>query len=218
MSQSLPAAVLWDMDGTLVDTEPYWIECEIELVTRYGGSWTLEQAHSLVGNDLLTSARVIAAQGGVPLPPEKIIDELLDGVNRRVGDVVPWRPGARDLLEALVAAGVPNALVTMSYRSLAEAVLRQLPPGTFAVLVCGDEVDQGKPHPEPYLQAARRLAVAPADCVAIEDSPNGVASARAAGVPLIAVEHLVPLVDHTPGPVLTTLEGLSPASLRSVTA
>jgi HAD superfamily hydrolase (TIGR01509 family) len=216
MEAPLPEAVLWDMDGTLVDTEPYWIECEIELVARYGGTWTLDQAHSLVGNDLLTSARVIAVDGGVPLAPESIIAELLAGVTRRVGDVVPWRPGARELLDALVAAGVPNALVTMSYRSLAEAVLQQLPPGSFAALVCGDEVDRGKPHPEPYLEAARRLGVAPTGCVAIEDSPNGVASARAAGVPLIAVEHLVPLGDHTGGPVLTTLAGLTPSDLCRV--
>lgn len=214
--ERLPAAVLWDMDGTLVDTEPYWIEAEFELVDRFGGRWSIEQAHALVGSDLLASARTIAADGGVPLPPEEIVELLLDGVAARVGSHVPWRPGARELLEALAAQGVPNALVTMSYRRLAESVVGALPSGLFAVLVTGDEVTHGKPHPEPYLEAARRLGVAPGDCVAIEDSPNGVRSARAAGVPLLAVQHLVPLAAHTDGQVLTSLAGIEPDRLLSL--
>ncbi len=216
MGDRLPAAVLWDMDGTLVDTEPYWIACEVDLVERCGGTWSLEQAYSLVGQDLLTSARVIARKGGVPLPAEEIVEVLLDGVVARVGGHVPWRPGALELLESLVAAGVPNALVTMSYRRLAEVVVGALPAGRFAVLVTGDEVSRGKPYPDPYLEAARRLGVTPGRCVAIEDSPNGIASARAAAVPLVAVQHLVPLAEHTDGPVLTSLAGLAPSQLLTL--
>jgi HAD superfamily hydrolase (TIGR01509 family) len=215
-AERLPAAVLWDMDGTLVDTEPYWIEAEFELVGRFGGSWSIEQAHALVGNDLLTSARAIAAGGGVALPAEEIVELLLEGVAGRIGSHVPWRPGARELLEALAAQGVPNALVTMSYRRLAETVVGALPAGMFAVLVTGDEVTRGKPHPEPYLEAARRLGVAPGECVAIEDSPNGVRSAHAAGVPLLAVQHLVPLAAHTDGRVLTSLAGVEPGQLLAL--
>lgn len=213
MTGRLPGAVLWDMDGTLVDTEPYWFACEIELVRRHGGTWSLEQAHRLVGNDLLTSADVIAREGGVPLPREQIVDALVDGVVARVADRVPWRPGAVELLEALAALGVPNALVTMSYRRLVEAVVGALPDGLFAVLVSGDQVDRGKPHPEPYLEAVRRLGRDPAECLAIEDSPNGLASAHAAGVPVLAVEHLVPLGGLAPGAVVHTLAGLGPYDL-----
>jgi HAD superfamily hydrolase (TIGR01509 family) len=209
MSDRLPGAVLWDMDGTLVDTEHYWIECEFELVARHGGTWSIQQAHQLVGNDLLSSARALAEQGPVPMRPEAIVEELVDGVAARVGDDVPWRPGARELLAALNAEGVPNALVTMSYRRLAEAVVAGLPEGSFAVLVTGDEVTRGKPFPDPYLEAARRLRRAPAQCLAIEDSPNGLASARAAGVPVVGVEHLVSLSGVTTGPLLRTLEGLA---------
>lgn len=216
MSDLLPAAVLWDMDGTLVDTEPYWIACEYALVAAHGGVWSDDHAHALVGNDLLVSARYIADHGPVPLPPEQIVEILLDGVVERVLGHVPWRPGARELLSALTTEGIPSALVTMSWTRLADAVLASLPPDTFATVVTGDQVHRGKPHPEPYRLAARRLALAPAECVAIEDSPTGIASAAAAGVPVIGVQHLVPLAGRTTGPILTTLEGVTPLDLMAL--
>lgn len=209
----LPAAVLWDMDGTLVDTEPYWIECELELVAAHGGTWSVEQAHSLVGSDLAVSGRRIAEEAGLALAPERIIDELLAGVIARIADAVPWRPGARELLAGLRQDGVPTALVTMSFRNLADAVLSRLPAGSFDASVTGDEVSRGKPDPEPYLAAARRLGVRAADCVAIEDSPTGVTSALAAGTAVVAVQHLVPLDGLVPSPVLTSLDGVGPADL-----
>lgn len=213
----LPAAVLWDMDGTLVDTEVYWVDAEFDLVAAHGGTWSVEHAHALVGRDLLTSARYISRHGPVPLEPEEIVEALLDGVVARVRQELPMRPGALDLLASLRAAGVPNALVTMSYRRLAEAVVSTLPTGSFATLVTGDEVSRGKPHPDPYLAAAERLGVPPAACVAIEDSPTGIASARAAGVPVIGVEHLVPLAGHSADAVLGSLQGVTPSELCSLT-
>jgi HAD superfamily hydrolase (TIGR01509 family) len=202
----LPAAVLWDMDGTLVDTEPYWIECEYALVAEHGGSWSDAHAHALVGNPLLVSGAYIREHGGVDLTPAQIVDRLLDGVEERVRRHVPWRPGARELLSELHGLDVPCALVTMSYRRLAAAVVDALPAGTFATVVAGDDVTRGKPDPEPYLLAASRLGVAPQECVAIEDSPTGVRSAEAAGVPVLAVEHLVPI---EPGPGRTLAPGLT---------
>jgi len=211
-----PAAVLWDMDGTLVDTEPYWIACEFDLVAAYGGTWSLEHAHHLVGQALLDSAEYLRIHGQVPLPPPEIVDRLLDGVVERVREHIPWRPGARALLKQLATDGVPCALVTMSYRRLTDAVLDGLPPGTFAAVVAGDDVTRGKPHPEPYLTAATRLGVRPQDCLAIEDSPTGIASAEAAGIPVLAVRHVVPI---PPGPgrhVVDTLEGLTAAQLPTL--
>ena len=192
------AAVLLDMDGTLVDTEPDWIACEQELVAAHGGSWTDEDAQELVGKALLVSAGYLAAVGGVDLPPEEIVERLLDGVVERVRSRIPWTPGSRELLAALGQAGVPVALVTMSYRRLAEAVIDGLPEGTFGAVVTGDEVREGKPHPEPYLRAAALLGVDPPRCVAVEDSPTGVASAEAAGCVTVAVEGLV-AVPPAPG-------------------
>ncbi len=186
-----PAAVLWDMDGTLVDTEPYWIECEYELVDAHGGTWSDEHAHAIVGGDLHASGRYIRDHGGVDLPIDEIVNQLLDGVIARVRQAVPWRPGARDLLAQLRVEGIPCALVTMSWRRLVDAVVAQLPRGSFAATIVGDEVDQGKPHPEPYRAAARALSLSPKDCVALEDSPTGVRSALAAGCRVIAIPHIV---------------------------
>jgi HAD superfamily hydrolase (TIGR01509 family) len=204
------------MDGTLVDTEPYWIEAEHELVAAHGGVWSDEFAHQLVGNALEVSAQLIIDQSGIALSVPEIIDALLVRVISRVEQRVPWRPGARELLLELGSLGVPNVLVTMSWRSLAETVVRHLPDGAFAALVTGDEVSHGKPHPEPYLAAARVLGVEPADCVAIEDSPAGVRSAAAAGVPTIAIPHVVPVPAVAGAVRIDTLAGVAAADLTGI--
>lgn len=186
-----PAAVLWDMDGTLVDTEPYWIETEFALAERFGGTWSEAHALSLVGNDLMVSARYIRDHMPLDLPPEQIVDLLLDGVVERVRRSVPWCAGAREQLLALAAAGVPCALVTMSWTRFVAPILDQLPEGTFATVVTGDHVTHGKPHPEPYLTAAERLGVDPTACLAVEDSATGASSAEAAGCQVLVVPNHV---------------------------
>jgi HAD superfamily hydrolase (TIGR01509 family) len=188
-----PDAVLWDLDGTLVDTEPYWIDAEFELTAEHGGTWSHDHALQLVGNDLLVSGRYIAQHGGVDLPPETIVEELLDRVVAHVEREVPWRPGARELLAALRQRGVRCGLVTMSYRRFVAPILAALPEDTFEVVVTGDSVAHGKPHPEPYLQAAALLGVEPWRTVAIEDSQTGVASAEAAGCRVLVVVNHVPV-------------------------
>jgi HAD superfamily hydrolase (TIGR01509 family) len=210
---ALPAAVLWDMDGTLVDSEPYWIEEEHALVASFGGQWTEAHALALVGNPLEVSAQYILDHSPVQATVAEVVDRLMHGVMDRIRVKVPWRPGALELLTALHEAGVPNALVTMSWKPFADLVVELVPPGSFDVVVTGDAVDHGKPHPEPYLTAARLLEVDVADCVAIEDSPAGVRSAVAAGVPTIAVPHVVP-VPRTAGSVqLPSLRGIGPEDL-----
>ncbi len=196
------------MDGTLIDTEPYWMAAEYELVEAHGGTWTEQQARTLVGFDLIDAARVIAEQGPVPLTPERIVAELLARVTARLEREIPWRPGARTLLNELRTSGIDCALVTMSWRSAVEPMLAHLPPGTFAAVVCGDEVPEGKPSPVPYLRAAELLGVPADDCVAIEDSPTGVASAVAAGCRVLGVPN-VREVDPQPGvTVRETLRGV----------
>jgi HAD superfamily hydrolase (TIGR01509 family) len=191
----VPQAVLWDMDGTLVDTEPYWIEVEYALVAEHGGTWSQEHALNLVGNDLLLSGAYIREHGGVDLPPAEIVERLLDGVIERIEARVPWRPGAVDLLARLRATGVPCALVTMSYERFVAPVLAALPAGSFAAVVTGDAVTVGKPHPEPYLTAAALLGVDPSTCLAIEDSNTGAKSAEAAGCTVLVVPNHVPVLD-----------------------
>lgn len=209
----LPRAVLWDMDGTLVDTEPYWIETEFELAERHGGTWSQAHALNLVGNDLLVSAHYIREHMGIDVPAEQVVEELLDGVVRRVEQSVPWRPGAVDLIERTRAAGIPCALVTMSYDRFVAPILAELPPETFRVVVTGDRVTQGKPHPEPYLTAAATLGLAPADCLAIEDSQTGARSAEAAGCLVLVVENHVPVLPGERRVFADTLAGLDLAEV-----
>jgi HAD superfamily hydrolase (TIGR01509 family) len=210
-----PAAVLWDMDGTLVDTEPHWVDAEYALAERYGGTWSREHALNLVGNDLIESGRYIREHMGIDLEPSLIVEELLDGVIASVERSVPWRPGAVELLAGLQAQGVPCALVTMSYRRFVAPILAALPEGTFAEVVTGDAVLQGKPHPEPYLKAARALGVDPADCLAIEDSNTGARSAEAAGCTVLVVPNHVPVLPGRARVFAESLSGLEVEDLPS---
>jgi HAD superfamily hydrolase (TIGR01509 family) len=203
-----PVAVLWDMDGTLVDTEPYWVEAEYALAERYGGTWSREHALNLVGNDLIESGRYIREHMGIDLDPALIVEELLDGVIGSVEQAVPWRPGAVGLLADLREQGVPCALVTMSYRRFVAPILAGLPEDTFAAVVTGDGVLRGKPHPEPYLKACRDLDVDPADCLAIEDSNTGARSAEAAGCTVLVVPNHVPVLPGDRRVFATSLEGM----------
>jgi HAD superfamily hydrolase (TIGR01509 family) len=189
-----PAAVLWDMDGTVVDTEPYWIEAEYALVEEHGGTWNDEHAMNLVGSDLIDSGRYLREHSGIDLEPAEIVEQLLDRVVLRMGEQLPWRDGAVELLTGLREIGTPCALVTMSYRRFVTPMLDALPPDTFRAVVTGDAVSRGKPHPEPYLQAARQLRVAPEDCLAIEDSNTGARSAEAAGATVLVVPNHVPVL------------------------
>ena len=208
-----PAAVLWDMDGTLVDTEPYWFAAEYRLVESFGNTWSDDHAHAVVGFDLLDTAAYIIEHGGVDLEPTAVVDCLLDSVIRSCQERLPWRPGARELLSELRSSHVPCALVTMSWRRFAEAVLAELPDGSFNATVFGDEVSHGKPHPEPYLAAAKLLGVAPSHCVAIEDSPTGVASAHAAGCQVIGVPNMKPLKAVDGVKIISSLTEVDAASL-----
>jgi HAD superfamily hydrolase (TIGR01509 family) len=212
-SLTLPKAVLWDMDGTLVDTEPYWIRTEYELAEQYGGTWSDADALNLVGNDLRVSAAYIREHMGIGLGIDEIVEELLDGVVRKVQEKVPWRPGAVDLVERTRASGIPCALVTMSYDRFVAPILEQLPPETFRVVVTGDRVAQGKPHPEPYLTAAAALGLDASECLAIEDSNTGAKSAEAAGCLVLVVENHVPVLPTERRVFADTLEGIDLAEV-----
>ncbi|MGC5169804.1 HAD family hydrolase [Micromonospora sp. DT81.3] len=188
-----PRAVLWDMDGTLVDTEPYWMAAEYPLVEGFGGTWSHEQGLQLVGLGLEDSARIFQS-AGVRMGVHDIIETLTDSVLRRVAaDGVPFRPGARELLQDLKMAGIPTALVTMSVRRMAQSIIELIDFPAFDVVIAGDESTRPKPFPDPYLQACAALGVDPSETVAIEDSPNGIRSAVASGAVTLGVPHMVSL-------------------------
>lgn len=215
---SRPAAVLWDMDGTLVNTEPYWISAETALIERFGGTWSHEEALQLVGSGLWASARILQ-NAGVKLSESEIIDHLTDRVIAQLIELgIPWRPGALELLSELRAEGVPTALVTMSVSRMAHHVADRLGFVGFDTVVSGDDVTNSKPHPESYLTAAERLGVDIGACVAIEDSPPGLASAGSAGATTIGVPFMVDLVDAGADALWPTLDGRTLADLEGVLA
>lgn len=216
MTSRSPAAVLWDMDGTLVDTEPYWMAAEGPLVESFGGVWTHEQALGLVGLGLEDSARILQ-NAGVRMQTHEIIDHLTETVSGQLRlSGTPFRPGARELLSGLREAGIKTALVTMSMRSMADTVVSSIPFDAFDTVVAGDEATRPKPYPDPYLQACEALGVDVADTVAIEDSPNGLRSAVASGAVALGVPLMVPLHGLGAHALWDSLAGRSVADLADL--
>jgi HAD superfamily hydrolase (TIGR01509 family) len=207
------AAVLWDLDGTLIDSEPLWMAGEHELADSHGAVWTEEDGLNLVGNSLIESGHYIKKRLGSDLSAEDIVDILVARLANDLSREIPWRPGAVELFTALDQAMVPQALVTMSYAAIAAPVAAALP---FAATVTGDQVTNGKPHPEPYLRAAELLGVDAADCLAIEDSGTGATSANAAGCHVLVVPHFVNVPDAPRRTQRASLEQLRPDGLREL--
>jgi HAD superfamily hydrolase (TIGR01509 family) len=212
--KQLPAAVLWDMDGTLIDSEPYWMKSEGSFAKANNSNWTEQDGLSLVGMSLYDSSKIIKERVGSNLEPEQIIQKLTDDVSAQLKQEIFWRPGAKDLLLLLRKKKVKTALVTMSMHRMAKQVADSIGFDAFDVIVAGDDVRHGKPHPEPYLKAAELLGVKPEDCVAFEDSLTGLRSAEAANTKAVGVKNIVE-ISMEPGRVIwPTLEGVSMADLR----
>jgi HAD superfamily hydrolase (TIGR01509 family) len=215
----LPAlqAVLWDMDGTLVDSEKVWAEVQLELMAELGATWTIEDCMTLIGSDLREAVKVWLARipDGV-ITGDELAHRMFSEVVEALRKEVTFQPGALELLQALRKDGVPCALVSASYRTMIDAVLGHLPPDPFDVIVAGDEVTLGKPNPEPYLTAAAKLGVDPAYCVVIEDSMTGTQAGTAAGMYVVAVPQWVSIPDAPRRLVVKSLEPLTPDSLRAL--
>lgn len=212
----VPVAVFWDMDGTIVDSEEHWIGAAREIVDEHVAQAPIHRLDALVGMAIDDGAALMR-EIGVDLPVDEIVRRQIDGVLVRMEKhPLRWRPGARDLLAAVRAAGIPQALVTMSHRRTAAPVVAGLPDDTFDAVVTGDDVEHGKPFPDAYLRAADLLGVDPSRGVAIEDSPPGLAAARAAGMTVIGVPHHVDLSDLGAHAVWSTLVGRRPADLALV--
>jgi HAD superfamily hydrolase (TIGR01509 family) len=203
------AAVLFDMDGLLVDSEPVWYQVESAVVARLGGSWTPADQAACLGGTMAASARYIIDRTGTSATADELSDEMIDEMVTRFRHALPLHEGAIDLLDALRDRDVPLGLVSSSYRRLIEAALAGLGGDRFAVTVAGDEVKHGKPHAEPYLTACERLGVDPARTVVLEDAVNGVTSAEAAGCLVVAVPSVAP-IDTAPRrfvvPSLTSID------------
>ncbi len=196
MPAERPAAVLWDMDGTLIDSEPLWGIALQEVAHELGGAMSDDARTFLIGRDLPTSVDVLLAEVGRPPTPELVAhtaELLLVRTAPLFVEGAPWRPGAQAALATVRDAGLPTALVTNTVRRIAEMALDGIGRWFFDVVVCGDDVAAGKPAPDPYLRAAELLGVAVADCVAVEDSPDGALSADRAGAAVLVVPSEVPV-------------------------
>jgi HAD superfamily hydrolase (TIGR01509 family) len=206
------------MDGTLVDTEPYWMAAEVELVASFGGHWTHDDGLALVGSGLWNSAGILQSRG-VTMDADDIVNWLTDRVQTMIDERgVPWRPGALELLAEIREHGIPTSVVTMSVRRMAEQIIARVPFDGFDLIVAGDDVTNAKPHPEAYLKAAELLGVDPREAVAIEDSLTGLAAAVAAGTIAIGVPHMIPLPESDEHTVWESLSGRRLAVLTDLAA
>jgi HAD superfamily hydrolase (TIGR01509 family) len=206
-------AVLFDMDGTLLDSEKLWDVALADLAAWLGGDLSARARQRMVGSSLARSVAILHADLGIEADPESSGAYLTERTAELFRTDLVWKPGARELLEGVRAARVPAALVTSTHRHLTDIALDTIGREFFMATVCGDEVGRPKPHPDPYLRAAELLGADPAGCVAIEDSPLGIAAAEAAGCAVLAVPSEVPIEPAPTRTVRRSLVGLSIAEL-----
>jgi HAD superfamily hydrolase (TIGR01509 family) len=212
-----PAAVLFDMDGTLVDSEKVWDIALYELAAHAGGTLSDSARLAMIGSAMATTMRILRDDLGQPDRDEPAdVAWLEHRVEELFADGLIWRPGALELLRAVRAAGLPTALVTSTGRRLVEVALNTLGRENFDVIVCGDEVSAPKPDPAPYRRAADLLGVKIAECVAIEDSLTGMTSALASGAAVLAVPAELELPPTDGVHLRDTLVGVDPAYLGTL--
>ncbi|MGH8891279.1 MAG: HAD family hydrolase [Acidothermaceae bacterium] len=218
LRQTAPAAVLFDMDGLLIDTEPLWFAVESEILSEFGASWTHDDHAHLLGSSAPVASAFIAERSNGRATPHEIADLLVVHMSKKLRDTPPLQPGVRELIDEIDDAGIPRALVSSSARVLIDAVLEGVAPLTFDVIVAGDAVTRNKPHPEPYLTAAAMLGVEASDCIAFEDSPTGAQSATAAGCMVIAVPSVTAISPAPRRIVVASVDQVDLAFMRSLFA
>ena len=212
-------AVLWDMDGTLVDSEKLWDVSLAALYAKLGGELTPAVRASIVGSVAENTMRIIYTDLGLDLDPAAMSESsgwLNDYTEELFDGGLPWCDGAKELLEALAAEGTPMALVTNTHRALTDKALNSIGRHYFSATVCGDEVPTGKPAPDPYLRAAALLGLAPEQCLAVEDSVTGTAAAERAGCPVLVVPNDVEVPGGRRRRHVSSLAGLDVGGLRAI--
>ncbi|MEU9238061.1 HAD family phosphatase [Streptomyces sp. NPDC048385] len=209
-------AVLLDMDGTLVDTEGFWWDVEVEIFARLGHALDESWRHVVVGGPMTRSAGFLIEATGAAITLAELSVLLNEGFEERIGAALPLMPGAQRLLAELYEQQIPTALVSASHRRIIDRVLTSLGPHHFTLSVAGDEVSRTKPFPDPYLLAAAGLEVDPARCAVVEDTATGVAAAEAAGCHVVAVPSVAPIAPAERRTVVTSLEDVDLAFLHGL--
>jgi HAD superfamily hydrolase (TIGR01509 family) len=195
MRQTTFEAVLFDMDGTLVDTEPYWLEAESALMARHGHIWSEDDQRHCLGGPLPRVGDYMHSLVGVN-DATFFMNELIAGVEKLFQRGITFMPGGKELLTEIHKTGIPLALVSASPRTLVNATLNSLAANTFQVSVSSNDVSKSKPDPEPYIKAASMLGVNIANCLVLEDSIVGITSAQASGALTLAIPHIVEVAEH----------------------
>jgi HAD superfamily hydrolase (TIGR01509 family) len=209
-------AVLLDMDGTLVDTEGFWWDVEVEVFASLGHTLDESWRHVVVGGPMTRSAGFLLEATGAEITLADLTVLLNDGFESRIDRALPLMPGASRLLAELHEHGIPTALVSASHRRIIDRVLTVLGAHHFALSVAGDEVTRTKPFPDPYLLAAAGLGAHPARCAVVEDTSTGVAAAEAAGCHVVAVPSVAPITPAARRTVVTSLEEVDLTFLRGL--
>ncbi|MER6525074.1 HAD family phosphatase [Streptomyces sp. NPDC001508] len=209
-------AVLLDMDGTLVDTEGFWWDVEVEVFAALGHTLDQSWRHVVVGGPMTRSAGFLIEATGADITLAELSVLLNDGFEDRIGRTLPLMPGAIRLLAELYEQEIPTALVSASHRRIIDRVMVSLGPQHFGLSIAGDEVTRTKPYPDPYLLAAAGLGVDPARCAVVEDTATGVAAAEAAGCRVVAVPSVAPIPPTARRTVVGSLEEVDLAFLRGL--
>jgi len=212
-----PTAVLFDMDGTLIDSEPVWFDTEVRLLAEHGFDLGREHWQRVLGQPNEVACGYLIEVSGIPLTWRELSERIETAMVEQLSQGVELLPGAKELLVELQAAGVPTALVSASSRRIVDACLGAIGADFFRHTVSGDDVERTKPDPEPYLRAAELLGVDPAGCVVVEDSPIGTASGAAAGCRVLSVPHAaVEIPEHPRVTRAASLDGVDLAYLAAL--
>lgn len=203
------SAILFDMDGTLIDSEPLWLKTEIEVMAEVGCHWDEQDQINCLGGPAERTERYMQERSQNIKPYGYFINRLHEVMRTKINNELVLIPNALSLLKECKDAGIKTALVTASSRDLMTIVLKRFPPGTFDVVVSGDDVEKSKPDPAPYLLAAKQLSVDILKCLVIEDSLTGVQSGLSSGAKVIGIPHLVQMSEHPNLRVISSLDEIT---------
>jgi HAD superfamily hydrolase (TIGR01509 family) len=203
------SAILFDMDGTLIDSEPLWLKAEIEVMAEVGCHWDEQDQINCLGGPAERTERYMQERSQNIKPYGYFINRLHEVMRARITNELDLIPNALSLLKECKDAGIKTALVTASSRDLMTIVLKRFPLGTFDVVVSGDDVEKSKPDPAPYLLAAKQLSVDISKCLVLEDSLTGVQSGLSSGAKVIGIPHLVQMSEHPNLRVISSLDEIT---------
>jgi HAD superfamily hydrolase (TIGR01509 family) len=213
-------AVVFDLDGLLVDSEPHWEEARRQMAIGHGKEWTPDDQRECMGVSTLTWANYMIRRLELDLSPEQVVDRVVGAMQALYARRVPYLPGGIEAVD-LAARYYLTGLASGSHRRLIDLVINDAPMRSkFKVVVCSDEVVAGKPAPDVYFEAARRLGVEGRNCVCLEDSANGVLAGKRAGMQVIAVPDyrfpFSPEILHQASIVLSSLREFNLEVIRSL--